>query len=243
MQALGYTSKLGFRSAVTRAMQACLALGIATEDNFIREGDDYRFTRFGCYLIAMNGDPKKPEVATAQGYFAVIADTFRSHIEHAQSIERVLVREEMTDGMKTLGSTAKRHGVENYAFFQNQGYRGMYNMDLRKLKSFKGLKPSEDLLDRMGRDELAANLFRITQTEAKIKNDNIRGQGPLEKTAYQVGATVRETMVKISGTAPEHLKVAAPIREVKKAIKSTSQRFRELDSGDAHALAEESDND
>jgi DNA-damage-inducible protein D len=228
MRALGYASKQSFRAPITRAMQACLAVGIQTGNDFLLEGDDYKLTRFGCYLVAMNGDPKKPEVATAQAYFAKLADTFQSHVEQANSIDRVLVRDEMTSGMKALDSTAKAHGIESYAFFLNEGYRGMYNMSLSKLKEFKGLTQKEQILDRMGRDELAANLFRVTQTDAKIRKEGIRGQRLLENAAHEVGATVRKTMISISGTAPEHLRVAAPIGEVKKRIKGTSKHFREL---------------
>lgn len=229
MAALGYASKGSFSSAITRAMQACLALGIQPGQDFILDGDGYRLTRFACYLVAMNGDPKKPEVALAQAYFAKLADTFQDHFEHGTNIDRVLVRDEMTVGMKALDSTAKSHGVENYAFFLNAGYRGMYNMNVSRLKAFKGLTQKDQLLDRMGRDELAANLFRVTQTEAKIKKEGLRGQRLLEDAAEVVGKTVRKTMMQISGTAPEHLRVEAPISDVKKKIKGTSKRFKELD--------------
>src|SRR5262249_22345393 len=113
MQALEYQTKANFRKVVTRAMQACLSLGIQTEDNFVLDAGEYKLTRFACYLIAMNGDPKKSSVAAAQLYFAALAETFQSRLEHAENIDRVLIREEMTDGLKTLSSTAKRHGVQN----------------------------------------------------------------------------------------------------------------------------------
>jgi DNA-damage-inducible protein D len=213
MSAMEYQSASSFRKVITRAMQACLSLNIRTEDNFILTDGSYKLTRFACYLIAMNGDPKKPQVAAAQLYFAALAETFHHHLQHAENIDRVLVRNEVSDGMKTLCSTAKAAGVQNYAFFQNAGYRGMYNMNLASLTSFKGLDAKEVLLDRMGKDELAANLFRITQTEAKIKNQGLRGQRLLENTAHDVGQTVRKTMIEISGIAPEHLPVAEhPLR-------------------------------
>lgn len=181
-------------------------------------------------MIAMNGDVKKPQVAAAQVYFAALAETFNNRVEHADGIDRILIRREMTDGMKTLSSTASRHGVENYAFFLNAGYRGMYNMDLARLTAFKGVDGSKEmLLDRMGKDELAANLFRTTQTDAKIKNENLQGQPKLESAAEDVGKRVRQTMMEISGTAPEHLKVAPHIKEVTKRIKETSKKFKKLD--------------
>ena len=229
MRAMEYQTPQSFRKVITRAMQACLSLNIQTEENFILADGQYKLTRFACYLIAMNGDPKKPQVAAAQLYFAALAETFQGHLEHADGIDRLLIRHEMTDGMKTLCSTANRHGVENYAFFMNAGYRGMYNMDLTRLTAFKGVPSGEKLLDRMGKDELAANLFRITQTDAKIKNERLQGQQRLEDVATEVGKTVRQTMINLSGTAPEHLPIAPPIQEVKKAIKGTSKKFKKLD--------------
>lgn len=226
---LDYQTDQGFRKVITRAMQACLTLGISTEENFILHDGKYRLTRFACYLIAMNGDVKKQNVAAAQVYFAALADTFQKHIEHADGVERVLIRNEMTDGLKSLSSTAKRHGVENFAFFQNAGYRGMYNMDLARLTAFKGVREGEILLDRMGKEELAANLFRITQTEAKIKKESLQGQGRLEKAAFEVGKTVRATMRSISGTEPEHLPIAEHVKDVRKKLKETNKKFKKLD--------------
>jgi DNA-damage-inducible protein D len=128
MGVLGYDSEQSFLKAITRAKQACLSLGIQCEDHFVRQSDNkHAITRFGCYLVAMNGDPRKPEVAAAQAYFAAIAETFQTHLEHAEAIERVLVREDIRDGEKSLSSTVKSHGIDNYAFFQNKGYMGMYN--------------------------------------------------------------------------------------------------------------------
>ena len=234
-QALGYETSKGFRTAITRAMQACLTLGIPIEDTFILSDGAYKLTRFACYLTAMNSDAKKPQVAAAQIYFAVIAETFLRHQDHAEGIDRVMIRREMSEGMKSIASTAKRHGVLNYASFQNAGYRGMYNMNLTNLTAFKRLGDKESLLDRMGKDELAANLFRVTQTEAKIKNENLQGQSRLEKAAEDVGQTVRKTIMSISGTAPEHLPLAEPIKDVAKKLKSANKKFKKLDSKDKSA--------
>ena len=230
MKSLGYESSESFRKVIMKAMQACLSLSIATEDNFIRGEDGaYRLTRFACYLVAMNGDSKKPNVAAAQVYFAALAETFHNAIEHANAIDRVLIRDEVTEGEKSLASTAKRHGVENYAFFQNAGYRGMYNMNLGQLRQKKGIGAKEKPIDRMGKEELAAHLFRITQTDAKIKKEGVQGQKLLEATAEKVGKQVRQTMFEISGQRPENLPAAESIQEVKKAIKGTSKRFRAID--------------
>jgi DNA-damage-inducible protein D len=115
-------------------------------------------------------------VAAAQVYFVTVAEAFRQYVQNAQNVERVQIREELSERERVLSGIAHTAGVNVYAFFQNAGYRGMYNMDLGRLKDLKGIDQSRSLLDFMGKEELAANLFRITQTEAKIKNDNsVRG--------------------------------------------------------------------
>ena len=226
MESLGYEVQQTFRKAVMRAKQACLSVGLQCEEHFILQPDgSHIFTRFGCYLVAMNGSPSKPQVAAAQAYFAALAQTFQSHIEHADGIDRMLIRDELTGGQKSLASTAKQHGVQNYAFFQNAGYRGMYNMTLNRLCELKGIKTGTQLMDRMGKAELAANLFRITQTDEKIKNQNIKGQAALENAARTVGQTVRKTMIETSGTKPELLPLSEDIGQVKKKIKGTSRNL------------------
>ncbi len=226
MNALGYDSRQGFMKALTRAKQACLSLGIQCEDHFVRQADGrYIITRFGCYLVAMNGDPKKPEVAAAQRYFATIAETFQNCLEHAEAIERVLIREDVKEGEKVLSATAYTHGVQNYPFFHNKGYLGMYNMSMQRLREYKGIEGKGSLLDRMGRAELAANLFRITQTEEKISRENIHGQTRLESTAFSVGREVRNTMQRVSGTTPEELPVAEDITQVRRKLKGTRKQL------------------
>jgi len=229
-EALGYQSDDGFSKAINRAMQACLSISVACEDHFHRQSDGtYLFTRFACYLIAMNASPKKPQVAAAQAYFAAIAETFQSHLEHSNAIDRVLIRDKITDGQRTLSGVAKAHGVTCYAFFLDQGYRGMYNMSLKELTRYKGVKKNEQLIDRMDKTELAAHLFRITQTEAKIKNEGLQGQVSLEKAARSVGAKVRSTVIEISGKAPENLPIAENIKDVKKKLKGTTKTMKAID--------------
>jgi len=229
-ESLGYQTAAGFDKAMIRARQACLTLGLAIEDHFVRQADGtHLLTRFGCYLVAMNGDPKKPAVASAQAYFAAIAETFKSHLEHADGIDRLLIRDEITDGQKSLHSTAKAHGVVNYAFFQDAGYVGMYNMRLSRICEIKGTKPGEKLIDRMGREEMAAHLFRITQTDAKINKENIRGQSSLEQAARDVGRTVRKAMVDNTGTVPEQLPLAENVKDVRKKLKGTGKNLLDAD--------------
>ncbi len=239
MRALGYHADDSFRKAITRAKQACLSLGMQCEEHFLLQPNgSHLLTRFGCYLVAMNGDPRKREVAAAQTYFAAIAETFHDRIEHAEGIDRILIREEVTDGQKSLTSTAKAHGVRNYAFFQNKGYLGMYNMGLERLCEFKGVKKGE-LIDRMGKTELAAHLFRITQTDERIRRDNVQGQENLERTAYDVGKKVRRTMHDLSGKMPEDLPPESHISDVKKQIKGTSKRFRQIDEKKSRSVSRE----
>ncbi len=237
---LGYDNLKTFRTGpLGRAMTACNALDIPIDDSFIpvsrvkngEEIKDYKLTRFACYMVAMNGDVKKPQVAKAQAYFAALAEGFQRYLQEAESIDRVIVREEISDGEKALCSTAKRAGVENYAFFQNEGYRGMYNMNLNALKVRKDVPKGRAIFDFMGKAELAANLFRITQTDERIKMTGAEGQKPLEKVAHEVGKKVRTTMIELSGTPPEKLPSAQDIREVHKELKNTHRGFKKLDSG------------
>lgn len=237
MDSLGYESRTSFFKAINKAISACAAANINVMDNFVQasrevEGkpiQDYRLSRFACYLVAMNSDPRKEPVARAQAYFATIAEAFQRYVEEAEDVERVLIREDVSEREKLLHGAAKQAGVDNYAFFQNAGYRGMYNMNLNKLRELKKVPEKRSPLDFMGKTELAANLFRITQTEEKLRVDGVRGQVSAERTAETVGRKVRQTMIEISGTPPERLPSTADIKEVKKALKSTQRDFQKLD--------------
>ena len=238
MKALGYQSFNSFKSSINKAVGACQALNIPIMENFQQIGQyDYKLSRFACYLVAMNSDPKKHNVALAQAYFAATAEAFRKYIQESEDVERILIRDEISGHEKQLSSTANSAGVKNYALFQNAGYRGMYNMNLKKLKSIKDVPETRSPLDFMGKEELAANLFRITQTEAKIKNENIYGQRNAEMAAEGVGRKVRETMMEISGTRPEALPIRDDIKKVKSAIKASHKDFKKLDNKRKKELA------
>lgn len=236
MQMLGYSDWNLFAKVVNKALGVCMTLNIPVQDNFqqiYRDLDgkqlpDFKLSRFACYLVAMNGDARKPEIARAQAYFAAIAESFRRYVEQAEDVERVAIRDDITANEKILSRTAHAAGVQNYPFFQNAGYRGLYNMNLSDLKARKGVTQGS-VLDVMGGEELAANLFRITQTEARIRNQGVQGQRDLEKTAESVGKAVRDTMISISGTRPETLPPARNIKEVKGDLKASSKEFKKLD--------------
>ena len=246
MDALGYeSSEKPFQNAMNRAMTACANVGIDPLDHFRREeiadenGDivkTTRLSRFACYLTAMNADPKKPNVARAQMYFATLAESVREYAEEAGQVSRVVLRGEVTAKEKSLDKEAHARGIKNYGLFHNAGYRGLYNLNLTKLKELKRRKAGVDLirgplLDYMGGTELAANLFRITQTEEKIRHENIAGQRNLETAHESVGRRVREAMFEISKIRPENLPLAPRISEAKKAIKHAQRTLKRISSG------------
>lgn len=237
MRMLGYESFQSFQKAINKAIATCTALNISVAANFAQvqrevEGEqvaDFKLTRFACYLTAVNGDVRKPEVAQAQAYFVTMAEGFRLYVQNAEDVERVQIREEVTDRERALSGVAHEAGVQHYQFFQNKGYLGLYNMNLSELRDLKKVPSDRSPLDFMGKAELAANLFRITQTEEKIRNDQVKGQAALEKTAFTVGKTVRKTMIEISGVKPETLPTADDIRSVKGDLKRARRGFDQLD--------------
>lgn len=233
-QFLDYAGMQPIRAAVNRALATCAQLNIPIEENFVQTqtegvGADWKLSRFACYLTVMNGDPKIAKVAQAQAYFITMAEAFRRYVQQADGVERVLVRGELSDREKALSATASAHGVENYAFFRNAGYRGMYNMDLKQIRARKGVPQDRSPLDYMGKEELAANLFRVTQTDAKIRNQDLYGQHDLERAASSVGKEVRDTMYRISGNRPEALPPQQDIEQVKRGLKHARKEFSKLD--------------
>jgi DNA-damage-inducible protein D len=234
---LGYDGLNSFRKAIERAMITFTTLNIPISDNIVqvarvlagRTVQDYKLSRFACYLTAMNGDPKKPQVARAQAYFVAWAQACECALEQAEAVERVADRADLADREKSLNGTAHRAGVQNYAFFQNAGYRGLYNMDLWRLRTLKGVPEGRSPLDFMGKTELAANLFRVTQTEDKIKAEGTHGQVPLERAAELVGRAVRKTIQDIGGKAPEALAPVEDIKAVHKKLKTSHREIKRLD--------------
>lgn len=234
---LGYAEYKPTMTPIQKALQVCLSTNIDTTENMQdmwREIDgkrfkDFKLSRFACYLVAMNADVKKEPVARLQAYFAAFATAIQSYISSQEDIERVSLRTEITEHEKTLSSTAKMAGVQNYAFFQNKGYLGMYNMPLSKIKSLKGVPDKKPLFDYMGAEEMGANIFRITQTEAKIKREGITGQMGLEQAAQDVGKKVRNAIKDMGGTMPEDLPAYEDIKKIKSDLKKTNKAFAKND--------------
>ena len=223
--ALEYTEWRNFEKSVKRAKEACTASGFVETDHFVdvnkmidlakgaqREIADIKRSRYACYLIVMNGDPRKEVIALGQTYFAVktrqqeIADNVA---QLSEDDKRLAIRDEVTIRNKFLASSAKAAGVvtpADYAVFQNRGYQGLYNgLGMKDIHKRKGLKKNEQILDHMGATELAANLFRITQTDDKLRRENIKGKEQANETHYAVGKKVRQTIAELGGTMPENL--------------------------------------
>jgi DNA-damage-inducible protein D len=160
-----------------------------------------------------------------------LAEAARQYMQAAQDVERVQIRDDISEREKGLVSTAKKAGVGDYGLFQNAGYRGMYNMHLGRLKELKGLRDGKrTLLGFMDKRELAGNLFRITETEARLKSEVVHGQRPAEDVAFQVGRKVRKIMIENTGTAPENLPLSGDIKDVRKGLKQAVREFTKLDA-------------
>ncbi len=230
MPLLGYIEWRKFHEAIRRAKATCLSTNQIIEDHFVgadkmikiakntpkealRKIEDYRLSRFACYLIAQNGDPRKPEVAFAQTYFAV--QTRKQELYEALDDDgkRLFTRQQVISHNKQLADTAKKAGVENFGKFNNAGYLGLYGLTAKGIKEKKGIGHDE-ILDRAGSTELAANLFRITQTDAKLKMDGVTGENEASATHFDVGSKVRKTIQQIGGTMPEELPAEEHIKDL-----------------------------
>lgn len=239
---LEYSEYRHFLPVIEKAKEACRNSSHSIEDHFEdilemvdigsggrRQIADIRLSRYACYLIVQNGDPAKPVIANGQTYFAI--QTRRQELIDSQDLKkinedelRLILRNDVREHNKKLVKTAQAAGVESnldFAIFQNHGYRGLYNgLDAKGIHQRKGLKKSQEILDHMGSTELAANLFRATQAEDKLRRENIKGKSEANQTHYEVGTIVRETIKKLGGTMPEDLPVPEKsVRQLEKAKK------------------------
>ena len=231
MSILGYENWQKAEEVIARAARACINSGQDVDNHFnrsvkmvkigsntVREVKNYNLDRYACYLIAQNGDPKKPEIALAQTYFAIQTRRQEVFEQLPDAAKRLFIRGEVSDHNKKLFKTARQAGVSQFGLFNDAGYRGLYGMPLSDVEQKKGIKRGE-LLDRAGSTELAANLFRITQTDEKLKKDRIQGEYPAAQTHFMVGGKVRQTIKEIGGTTPEQLPTERHIKEIKKEVR------------------------
>lgn len=224
---LEYSEYRHFQPVIERAKESCRNSGHAVEDHFEdvldmvdigsgakRQIADIRLSRYACYLIVQNGDPSKPVIANGQTYFAL--QTRRQELNDNETFarlsendKRLAIRNELAEHNKHLAAAAKDAGVEtplDYAIFQDHGYKGLYGgRGAKDIHAIKGLKKSQKILDYMGSTELAANLFRATQTEEKLRRDKVRGKQKANQTHFEVGKKVRQTIDELGGTMPEAL--------------------------------------
>ena len=237
-EVLQYKEFRNFETAIKKAITACENSDINVSNHFvdankminlakgaIREVKDYFLSRYACYLTVQNADPRKKMVALAQSYFAI--QTRKQELSEefpklSEDEKRLKLRGEMKTHNKMLAAAAKDAGVKTpieYAIFQNHGYKGLYGgLDNKYIKAKKGLSEKKDLLDHMGSTELAANLFRATQTEEKLRRENIQGKQQANDTHFEVGRKVRQTIAELGGTMPEELPLHEDVKKIERKI-------------------------
>lgn len=244
---LDYSQYRHFVPVVERAKDACRNSGQSVADHIEdvltmvdigsgakRQVEDFRLSRYACYLIVQNGDPGKAVIANGQTYFALqtrrqeLADNAK-FAQLSEDEKRLAIRNELATHNKYLAAAAKEAGVEtslDYAIFQDHGYKGLYGgLGNKEIHARKDLKKSQKILDHMGSTELAANLFRATQAEEKLRRDQVRGKTQANQTHYEVGRKVRKTIKELGGTMPENLpKPDASIQQIESAKKKLENK-------------------
>lgn len=239
---LGYTEWRNFLNTIQKAEISCEESGNQIKDHFVetnkmvdigsgtlRKIDDLMLSRYACYLIVMNGDPRKEVIAVGQTYFAVKTrqqELIDHYDELNENQKRLAIRNEISVHNKSLAEAACMAGVKkplDYAVFQNKGYQGLYGgLGVKEIHQRKNLKKSQKILDHMGSTELAANLFRATQTDEKLRRDHIQGKNAANQTHFEVGKKIRQTIQELGGTMPEDLPV--PDKSVRQLAKEQKKR-------------------
>lgn len=244
-EVLEYSDYRNFQTVISKAKIACENSGEVIHNHFVEATDMVEIgsgaeksvgtvylSRYACYLIVQNSDPTKVVVAKGQTYFAIQTHRQETADNLVEDNKRVFLREEIKKHNTSLTKTAKSAGVQNYAIFQNAGYRGLYGgLTMQDIHKRKKLSKSQQILDHMNSEELAANLFRATQTDAKIRRENIKGEGNANFAHFEVGQKVRNTIANIGGTMPENLPVADGVRKAKTRVrKEVKKRLRKSES-------------
>ncbi len=244
---LTYSQWRYFLEVIFKAMDACEASGNKVDDHFAevrklvqigsgaeRKVEDYMLTRYACYLIVMNGDSRKEVIALGQTYFAVKTrqqELIDDYEQLSEDQKRLAIRNEIREHNKSLAEAAKNAGVvepRDYAIFQNRGYQGLYGgLGAKDIHTRKGLKKSQQILDHMGSTELAANLFRATQTDEKLRRDQVVGKKEAGDVHFQVGQKVRQTIKELGGTMPEDL--PTPQKSIKQIEREEAERLETTD--------------
>jgi DNA-damage-inducible protein D len=235
-QVLGYVNYRHFLAVIEKARTACFNSGQRVEDHFVgidemvvigsgaqRSVQTVMMSRYACYLVIQNADPAKEIVALGQTYFAVQTRRQELTDQEMEEQRRLTIRSELRQHNSQLADAAKGAGVvepRDYAIFQNHGYIGLYGgLGARAIHARKGLKKNQQILDHMGSTELAANLFRATQAEEKLRREKITGKGAANAAHQEVGAKVRQTIKELGGTMPEQLPAAESIKRLESKTK------------------------
>lgn len=248
---LGYKQWRRFEDAIKRAITSCKQSGNEPDYHFADAGkpikggkgsvqvvEDYHLSRFACYLIAQNGDPRKAEIAEAQKYFAIQARRQEMSDALTADVERLEIRKQTSEEFKALSGAAREAGVQDRMFgiFHDAGYKGLYGgIGNAAIKQRKEIPKKDNLMDRMNTTELAANQFRMTQTRDKLAQNQVKNQQQAICTHEAVGKEVREAIKRIGGVMPENIPLAEHIRKVEKRIKDTPP-LMELEEKDAKGL-------
>ena len=240
-----YTQWRRFENTISKAKTACSNSSVSIENHFANVGkminlgkggtrsvDDYKLSRYACYLIAQNGDPRKEIIALAQTYFAIQTRkqelSEKEYNELTEDEKRLYRRNQARKGNYNLNKTAVNSGVKDLARFHNAGYKGLYNGETADdIFKRKKLRYREDILDNMGSEELADNIFRIAQTDAKLKRDNVDNEYTANSVHYEVGKIVRKAIKEAGGTMPEDL--PTPDKSLKELAKENKDKNKLID--------------